>query len=89
MSNTLYLTCKHHPSIAESYVVAERKVGESYKAGVGVRLQKWLDKHAACGGTIDHFTVGYAKPKDGDVPNQAPVAESVHLALRVANEGQA
>lgn len=87
--NTLYLTCKHHPSPAESFVVAERKSGESYKAGVVTRLQKWLDKHAACGGTIDHFTAGYAKTKDGDVPNPAPIADGVHQILRAANEGQA
>jgi hypothetical protein len=89
LSNTLYLTCKHHPSPAESFVVAERREGESFKAGVMVRLQKWLDRHAACGGTLDHFTAGYALTKDGDLPNPAPIANGVHHVLRSANEGQA
>jgi hypothetical protein len=89
MSNTLYLTCKHHPSQAESFVLASRKNGESYQAGVMVRFQKWLDKHAACGGGLDHFTVGYAKEKDSDLPSPAPVANGVHRVLQAANEGQA
>jgi hypothetical protein len=88
MSNTLYLTCKHHPSTEDSFLLADRKRGESYRAGVLSRLQKWLDKHASCGATTDHFTAGYAQQKDIELPAPALVANGVHQVLRAANEGQ-
>lgn len=85
--NRMFLTCRHHPTQAESYLLADRNDGASYFASFGgksERLQKWLDKHAACGGTFDHFTLSYAEQKDLDLPKSAPVANAVHATLRDA-----
>lgn len=85
--NRMFLTCRHHPTQAESFLLADRNNGESYVAPgfiVSTRLQKWLNEHAACGGTFDHFTVSYAQQKDLDLPKPAPVANAVHATLRDA-----
>lgn len=87
--NRMFLTCRHHPTQAESFLVADRPDGESFSAAdkftAGIshnRLQKWLNEHAACGGTFDHFTVSYAQQKDLDLPKPAPLANAVHATLR-------
>lgn len=82
--NRIYLTCKHHPTQAESFGVASRNDDASYSCALveARSLQKWLDKHAACGGTFDHFTLSYAQEKDADVPKSNPVSDAVHAALR-------
>ncbi len=102
--NALYLTCRHHPSIAESFAIAAR--GEMLLnvpadlAGYFIAaattapgrdnyvksLVKWLDRHARCGGSLDHFTIGYHSPKDHDLPNVDPVTGGVHRAIREARK---
>ncbi len=83
MSNTLFITCKHHPTQGESFRLASRADNCSYSNSSALleqsALQKWLERHAACGGTFDHFTASYAEVKDNDLPT--PVAEAVHATL--------
>lgn len=82
--NRLFLTCRVHPTLQDSFCLADRKDASSYEARSNPsRLQKWLDTHATCGGGFDHFTLGYSQQKDGDIPAPKPVAEAVHAHLRV------
>lgn len=92
--NRMYLTCRHHPTRAESYLIAERDDGESYKAAdrftAGLnhnRLQKWLTEHAGCGGTLDHFTVSFENQPNSDLPTPNPIADGIHLTLRNTHNG--
>lgn len=83
--NRMYLTCRHHPTQAESFLIGDRVDAGSYSAARndGKSVQKWLDQHATCGGGFDHFTVSYALQKDGDIPTEQPLANAVHATLRV------
>lgn len=88
MSNILYLTCRLHPTHAESFVLVERGAGDVYRINprhsaiqFQERFAKWLEKHGACGGGFDHFTASYAFPKDNELPSPNPVAEGVQLAI--------
>lgn len=100
--NAIYLTCRHHPSIAESFALAARGEmllnvpaelsGYFIAAATSApgrdnyvrSLVKWLDQHARCGGTLDHFTIGYHTHKDHDLPAMNAVATGVHHAIRKA-----
>jgi hypothetical protein len=80
--NRLFITCRHHATLAESFCLADRPDATSYEArGNHSRLQKWFDTHATCGGGFDHFTIAYSQQKDGDMPSAKPVADAVHVAL--------
>lgn len=94
--NRIYLTCRHHPTQAESFLLASREAMQPFEANILVNklapqperhfatlLQKFLKTHATCGGGFDHFTVSYAQAKDGDLPKSDPVADAVHATLRV------
>jgi len=85
--NQMFLTCRHHATRAESFLIAARSDNEPYAVTnwvkFGEQLQKFLTAHAGCGRSFDHFTVSYSETKDNDVPKDAPVAEAVHAALRV------
>lgn len=80
--NRMFITCRHHPTLAESFCLADRSDAASYESrGNHSRLQKWLDTHATCGGGFDHFTLGYSQQKDADMPAPNPIADGVHMAL--------
>lgn len=83
----MFLTCRHHPTQAESFTLAEREHGQPYEMIETFddrRFMKFLTQHATCGGTFDHFTLSYAEQKDLDLPKPAPVANAVHATLRDA-----
>lgn len=67
----------------------ERALNASYEArAVHASLQKWMDRHANCGGGLDNFGVVYHHPKDQEkltIPPADHVADAVHLALRQSN----
>jgi len=91
VGNVMYLCCKHCPRPEQSFLLSER--GEAMNGAVGyqihnkriatihVNLNKWLERHASCGGTVDHFTIAYAQATDHDVPKANPVRDAVHLHL--------
>jgi hypothetical protein len=96
LGNLIYLCCRHHPAIPESFLLAIRDDAIQRPFGYFTRtsektladttsydrsLQKWLSKHATCGGTVDHFTIAYAQPHDHDLPKANPVRDAVHLHL--------
>lgn len=80
--NRLYLACRMHPTREESYLLGDRAYSASYEArAVHASLQKWLDRHANCGGGFDHFTVAYHGAKDDEQPTLNPIADAVHIGL--------
>lgn len=83
----MFLTCRAHPTRVESCLIAERANDESYvvtarvdfgRLSLAENLQKWINEHANCGGTFDHFTLSYENQKDVDLPS---VPAAVHRAL--------
>lgn len=87
MSNILYLTCRHHPSKVDSFIVTEREFRQPYAARSQANqtsFHKWLETHRNCGGTFDHFTVGYAADKDHDLaPEITQLDQAVRSILQV------
>ena len=91
--NTMYLVCVHHPDKADAFRLSQReRLGYGIAAGRELRppdryvrsLEKFLETHKHCGGGFDHFTIAYDQAKDHDLPQPAPIADAVHLALREA-----
>lgn len=88
MSNILYLTCRLHPTQAESFVISSRSVGAPYRVNprhsavhFQESLAKWLEKHGSCGDEgFDHFTVSYAVPKNSDAPPKPNLIEDMRTA---------
>lgn len=83
MSNTMYLVCTHHPEPIHACVLADRDHNtDGYEPSTtNAKLQKFLTEHKLCGGGFDHFTLAFARPKDGDLPKPKPLADVVHLTL--------
>lgn len=87
--NLMYLVCTHHPDRMDALVIGSR--GQSAN-GRGLpytsmltqnsALQKFLDKHARCGGGFDHYTIAFDAGKDQDLPK--PVASAVARAVTEA-----
>lgn len=92
MSNDMYLVCTHHPDRVHSFRLAHRRYPLScYITAVSARkldssLNDWLEEHAKCGASRDHFTIAFDEPKDHDLPKIQPVANGVHLALVSSTE---
>lgn len=81
----MYLTCRHHATPAESFVLGHRGFKNSYCSprarDMNKSLQKFLLRHANCGNGFDHFTLSYGQKKDNDLPAKAAIIEGVHSAI--------
>lgn len=90
-ANTLYLVCAHHPNQVDAFRLADRAPKRDFSGGMDAysgaihlgdrALNKWFVAHAHCGGSFDHFSLAFERPKDHDIPIDKPLANAVHLQL--------
>jgi hypothetical protein len=84
--NQMYIFCSVcGPEVANTLMLAERPIDSGFTAIQHQRsVQKFLDRHAACGGTRDKFKLALGHPAEWDAVEFVDPTTNLKGAVRLA-----